>query len=200
MLHLKVAFLCVFAFLVIGVRKSPITSGDFFASIGQQRIHGGDQARPGQFPYQASLRVNGTRGFTHLCGGTIITNRFVVTAAHCTPTELQNTPSKARLVLGAHTITDNGDAYEVQRIFIYPQWNSSRLLHDISLVQTVEEIRFTPIVQRIPILRIFVNTTVRAVTSGWGLTNVSRYFIITENKFFLLRICYRICNRIVRLY
>ena len=46
----------------------------------QARIKGGNSAKVGEFPWLVSVRVNGG----HFCGGSLINNRFVLTAAHCT--------------------------------------------------------------------------------------------------------------------
>lgn len=43
------------------------------------RIVGGQTAQEGQFPYQVSLRANGN----HFCGGSIVNEYWIVTAAHC---------------------------------------------------------------------------------------------------------------------
>eukprot|EP00063_Salmo_salar_P030861 XP_014005696.1 PREDICTED: transmembrane protease serine 3-like [Salmo salar] len=43
------------------------------------RIVGGNISEPGQFPWQASLHDQNQ----HLCGGSIISPRWIVTAAHC---------------------------------------------------------------------------------------------------------------------
>nr|CAD7417140.1 unnamed protein product [Timema poppensis] len=43
------------------------------------RIIGGQTASTDQFPYQVSIRINGA----HVCGGTIFSKRFVITAGHC---------------------------------------------------------------------------------------------------------------------
>lgn len=52
-----------------------------FIGIGvpESKIVGGDNASPGQFPYQVSLRKNKS----HFCGGSIIDSRTILTAAHC---------------------------------------------------------------------------------------------------------------------
>lgn len=48
----------------------------------QPRIVGGQNAKNNQFPYQISLRLNNY----HICGGSIISKNYVITAAHCVTT------------------------------------------------------------------------------------------------------------------
>jgi trypsin len=43
------------------------------------RVVGGEEIRIEEVPYQASLRYFGY----HICGGSIITADFIITAAHC---------------------------------------------------------------------------------------------------------------------
>lgn len=47
----------------------------------ENRIYGGQEAELGQFPHMVSLRYL----HKHLCGASILSNRFVLTAAHCCP-------------------------------------------------------------------------------------------------------------------
>eukprot|EP00079_Xenopus_tropicalis_P039301 XP_017953072.1 PREDICTED: serine protease 27-like [Xenopus tropicalis] len=45
------------------------------------RIMGGQSAQEGQWPWQVSFRNNGR----HFCGGTLISDQWVISAAHCFP-------------------------------------------------------------------------------------------------------------------
>lgn len=48
-------------------------------AIPSSRILGGIEASAGQYPWSVSVRVNGA----HACGGSIISNTFILTAGHC---------------------------------------------------------------------------------------------------------------------
>lgn len=49
------------------------------------RITDGENAKPGEFPYQISIRwgIPPFIPFTHACGGSILNERHVLTAGHC---------------------------------------------------------------------------------------------------------------------
>ena len=48
------------------------------------RIVGGIQAFPHQFPWQAYIHLRLNNGKQTFCGGSVITNKHILTAAHCT--------------------------------------------------------------------------------------------------------------------
>lgn len=170
--------------------------------ITQERIIGGKIANRGQFPYQVSLRViarteNRTLTYRHRCGGSIISERWIITAAHCTQQRYSNA-SNLVIVAGAQNIQNDGQVYALKRIVNHPYFNRTILVNDISLLETVNEILFDEFVQLIPLKNKIVDEGVRSVVSGWGQTDVNvsidniyklyaqNFFVLKKKKYFLL--------------
>lgn len=59
--------------------SSPTVCGRQKALVRVKRIVNGNEAHHGQFPWVASIRV----GEKHLCGGTVIGDDWILTAANC---------------------------------------------------------------------------------------------------------------------
>lgn len=170
-------FFTLFAILTVFIGFSQsfrLGSGE--ENINEDRIVGGKTARPGQFPYQASLRtlrkVNGALGwFTYRCGGSIISRRWILTAAHCTQDFFSN-PSRVAVAVSAHHIQDDGQIYLLDRIVNHPEFAESIRRADVSLLRTADNINFNDAVQLIPLRRQFVSEGTAATVSGWGALRV----------------------------
>lgn len=144
-----------------------------FPGVDVTRIVGGEDAEEGQFPYQVSLRRRGIID-GHFCGGSIVSSRFVLTAAHCT--QQQNSrPRNVIVVVGALDRFEGGTPMDVEQIINHPKYNPSQNLHDISLIFTKEAIEFSKLVQPIalPKTRFVAEQDTSIVLSGWGRTWVS---------------------------
>lgn len=85
-------------------------------------IIGGNNVSPvGKWPWQASLQ----RGTSHICGASLISTRWLVTAAHC----VGSSPSYYSIVLGMHDRVGQRygqpTRYSVSRITRHPYYSSS---------------------------------------------------------------------------
>ncbi|KAL9973193.1 hypothetical protein ACROYT_G019611 [Oculina patagonica] len=103
-----------------------------------QRIVGGEPAPEGDWPWQALLAINFGPGQTGLCGGTLVDQHWVVTAAHCT---YGRQASDVTVRLGVHDVDGNVGTEQnrtVEEIFNHPSYSSNSLSSDISMLKLSE--------------------------------------------------------------
>ncbi|CRK89382.1 CLUMA_CG003136, isoform A [Clunio marinus] len=130
------------------------------------RIVGGTNAPLGRFPYQVSLR---TTANIHFCGGSIINNRWVLTAAHCT---VGLGATSIRVVVGTVLFNSGGVAHTSSRIISHPNFNDNTYANDVSVVQTGTTIGFNSNVGAAALGSAHVGGDVAAIVTGWGGTTV----------------------------
>ncbi|KAH8259671.1 hypothetical protein KR026_008703, partial [Drosophila bipectinata] len=146
------------------------------------RITNGYTAVADQFPYQVGLSFSAPKE-SWWCGGSIIANNFVLTAAHCT-----SGASSAVIYYGATVRTSPKFTHTVSSSdFIqHANYISLTVRNDISLIKT-PAITFSAAVNKIALPAIassystYVGQT--AVASGWGLTSDSATAVAKNLQF-----------------
>uniref|UniRef100_A0A8C3HAX7 Peptidase S1 domain-containing protein n=1 Tax=Chrysemys picta bellii TaxID=8478 RepID=A0A8C3HAX7_CHRPI len=99
---------------------------------GFSRIMGGQDAKKGNWPWQVSVQEDGA----HVCGGSLISAQWVVSAAHCFNRSLPD--SAYRMNLGEYQLSNPSPtriSSPVSRIVVHPDYNESTNIADIALVQ-----------------------------------------------------------------
>jgi len=136
------------------------------------RIVGGVTTEVNEYPWQVSLVSRGSSSV--FCGGSLINDRWVLTAAHCTQSGV------SQVLLGNHlqSSTDTGERrVNVRRVVDHPNYNSRTLDNDFSLLELSTPQNLESVDPQIrPICLPSASNpsqyeNVMAVVSGWGTTS-----------------------------
>lgn len=110
------------------------------------RIVNGFEAVPHSLPWAVSLQYKGV----HDCGGVIIDQWHVLTAAHCLDYADDLVNYYARV--GAHNRFTSGQLMPIAELIIHPTYNEQRSSDDIGLIRLASPIQFSQDVQPICLL------------------------------------------------
>ncbi|KAL1766252.1 coagulation factor IX [Sigmodon hispidus] len=144
------------------VTENSESSNDF------SRIVGGENAKPGQIPWQVIL--NGE--VEAFCGGAIINEKWVVTAAHCL-----KPGDKIEVVAGEYNLHENEDTEQRRNVIqTIPHYHYNATInkysHDIALLELDEPLILNSYVTPICVAnREYTNIFLRfgsGYVSGWG--------------------------------
>ncbi|XP_078131867.1 serine protease 27-like [Sander vitreus] len=136
------------------------------------RIVGGEDAPPGSWPWQASLQADGS----HFCGGSLINNQWVLTAAHC----VRETDLGTVVYLGLQSLPGpnlNAVSRHVSMIIRHPSYGSVTKVNtddnDICLLKLSAPVNFTDYIQPICLAsgNSTFNTGVESWVTGFGITD-----------------------------
>ncbi|RXN20379.1 granzyme B(G,H)-like protein [Labeo rohita] len=128
-------------------------------------IVNGKEAKPHSRPYMVSVQMKEQ----HICGGFLISDRFVMTAAHC-----RNNAQVLTVVLGAHNLqnkNENSVRIKVESYYSHPQYTSKSYHNDILLLKLEKKAQLNNNIKPISIPAKEGDIEADSVCSiaGWGL-------------------------------
>ncbi|KAJ8736118.1 hypothetical protein PYW08_006774 [Mythimna loreyi] len=137
-----------------------------------QRIVGGSATTIDRYPSIVALLYSFTGITLHLqsCGGTILNNRSVLTAAHCVAGDRT---SQWRIRVGSTTASVGGVVHNVNSIIVHPQYNRSTKNNDIAIIRSSSAFSFNNNVRAGAIPGANYNLADNQVVwaAGWGTTS-----------------------------
>jgi secreted trypsin-like serine protease len=135
-----------------------------------RRIVGGEPTTIKEHPWQVALNVT-LDGEIFVCGGSLVADRWVLTAAHCfRPT---TKPNEVRVKSGATDLVAEGQWSSIERIVIHEANNHKTHENDLALVR----LSFPPEGRIIPMMKVAQPLTVGQPfeVAGWGATSYGGY-------------------------
>uniref|UniRef100_A0A671QGP3 Acrosin n=1 Tax=Sinocyclocheilus anshuiensis TaxID=1608454 RepID=A0A671QGP3_9TELE len=134
------------------------------------RISGGLSALEGAWPWQVSIQ----RMSRHICGGSIISHRWVVTASHSLDVDNYNN-YKLRIVAGVNSRSKYGKGVQyrsVQQVILHENFSRSKYDNDVALLHLHHPLYFTKHVQPLCIMENEMDEKQLSFSScyitGWG--------------------------------
>jgi len=131
------------------------------------KIVGGSESAPHKYPWMAALFVDDQ----WFCGGTLISDEWVLTAAHCA-----DGASEMLVMLGAHNVREGAEEGRMELtttdFFTHPDWSQMNIHNDLALIHLPQAINFTDKISPVCLPayseaeETFAHLT--AWASGWG--------------------------------
>lgn len=149
------------------------------SKVPQSRIVGGNVTFEGENPWMVALFLHGKQREEFWCGGALVSDRHVVTAAHCTKDAKKRPfrPSQFTAKIGEWDLKDS-DGYtreiRIAEITAHPDFKPNGFYNDVAIFKLEQPVTFNQHIQPICLptgplrFRNFVGTQPMAL--GWGTT------------------------------
>ncbi|XP_036074595.1 putative serine protease 46 [Rousettus aegyptiacus] len=124
----------------------------------------GQLVEVGKWPWQVSILFLGV----YICGGSLIHEQWVLTAAHCLQRSLD--PKEYSVMVGVQQLLENGTRLPLSRIVIHEDFNNL-ITEDIALLRLRDPVSWSPLVQPVclPSTKLTPPVGTLCWTIVWGL-------------------------------
>ncbi|CAF0905800.1 unnamed protein product [Didymodactylos carnosus] len=109
--------------------RSSVTCGCSENPAILSKIVGGEESIPNSFGWVVSIRMYSS----HVCGGSIISDFWIITAAHCIPSNYVF--GSFSIMAGIQNLSDIGQERLIVESFVHPQYDPDTFDNDIALVR-----------------------------------------------------------------
>jgi secreted trypsin-like serine protease len=152
----------------------------------RSRIINGKVTKRNQYPWQVGLKLRGKRIF---CGGSIISSRTIITAAHCLESDSYPVSiSLLYVVVGEYDITkkDGEKEYKVYSKTVHPYYNKRNYDYDYAILTLTNDITWAHHINPVCLPNSQQYSAkydnLKAVVTGWGTMIPHSYAVKYPDK------------------
>ncbi|XP_060849912.1 venom protease-like [Rhopalosiphum padi] len=161
--------------------RIPLETTCGISNVTRVKIIGGSPSELGAWPWIAAMGYqnlnSNNRELQWNCGGTLVTNKHVLTAAHCIVPHVKLTTVRLGELDLNPNVQDNARPLDVpvERIIVHERYDRTRLINDIALLKLKYSVTFNDLIQPIcmpmtsKIKNIDMSRSLPFV-AGWGTT------------------------------
>ena len=141
------------------------------------RVVGGKDYTIENHPWNVLLLLGTeTDPYDSICGGSVISNDWIITAGHCTN---EATEDYSKAVIGKTQIetdfqkySQNSYGYPIQKMYTHPDYDNSMTNNDIGLLRLAQTLTFSRQIQPICLPKniICLQKDTKVTITGWGST------------------------------
>ncbi|XP_023310067.1 serine protease snake-like isoform X1 [Anoplophora glabripennis] len=154
-----------------------------------------------EFPHMALIGYQPSDEIRWLCGGSLISENFVLTSAVCLFTKYDGYPKLVRIGFTNKTDPTHMQERTVSEIIPHPKHNNKKY-HDIGLLKLSKDVKFSTYVRPACLQTEYYIPHILAIASGWGSLNftndLSNDLLATVLEFYSVDECNNTYRRYIR--
>jgi len=139
------------------------------------RVLYGNETNSNEYPWQISMWI----GKSHFCGGTLIDNEWIVTAAHCVDAQYRDHFNRMSVSLGDHNVEIydevKNEIRKLKAVVRFPTYDENYLHGDLALLQLATPVEFSRSIKPACLPKDDTSYGYSlALITGWGYTEITR--------------------------
>ncbi|XP_038206756.1 CLIP domain-containing serine protease 14D-like [Zerene cesonia] len=151
----------------------------------EDRIVGGDLTKIGEFPWMARIKSKQGSQDKYFCSGSLITDRHVLTAAHCLKSDVLSVrlgewDESTELDCQDGICSNDTIDVDIEAVILHPKFNKSNKVYDIGIIKLAKPVNFTDTIRPIClpsspyVSRLDNSFDIDYIAAGWGLTEYQK--------------------------